>query len=216
MRKSYLYSIIVLTMLAAGVYSCKKINGIDNSQVIETPYSLFFSDTAGTLYKTNDGINYKVLFNPDGFECTSIITSAENVLWAKRNIYLSVNNGTNFNHAYDSLRTFTKASCNGVPLHLNQSMMIDIPDWNLIYSVTSLVHNLPGSSDYLGVEFSNNHGIRGSWGTEGSYDTNGRTGVLPVRMLSYTRLANGVLCGLALDEDSVHFRNFYKSCATCL
>jgi hypothetical protein len=215
MRKSYLHSIIFLTILVAGFYSCKKINGIDNSQVIETPYSLFFSDTAGTLFKTNDGINYKILFNPDGFECTSIITSAENVLWAKRNIYVSVNNGTNFNHAYDSLRTFTRVSCNGVPMHLNQSMMIDLPDWNMIYSITNLVHNPPTTVDYLGAEFSNNHGIRGSWGTEGSYDTGGRTGQLPVRMLSYTRLVNGVLCGLALDPDSVHFRNFYKTCAGC-
>jgi hypothetical protein len=133
-------------------------------------------------------------------------------LLAKRNIYVSVNDGTNFNHAYDSLQSISRRACNGLAIDLNQSMMIDIPRWNLIYSVTSIVHN-PGAGivDYLGAEFSNNHGIRGSWGTDGSYDTHGRTGAMPVRMMSYTMLTSDVLCALALDPDNIHFRNFYKS-----
>ena len=61
MRKSFLY--VTLGFVAAAfatIYGCtKKVNGINNDQVIETPYGLFFSDTAGTLFVTNDGKQLK-------------------------------------------------------------------------------------------------------------------------------------------------------------
>ena len=225
MRKSHLYCTIALAALITGFYGCKKtVKGIDNSTVIETPYSLYYSDTSGNLYVTNDGINHKEVFSADGFPNRALCVSGNNILFAKSNLYVSLNNGLNFNHAFDSLLWVQRSTCNGVGFNLNQSMLIDLPDWNKVYTVTGIVHN-PGNkvADYLGVEYSNNHGVRGSFITEASYDTNGRTGLLPVSMVSYTRLTNGVLAGLAINRhadatgvvDTSQMRNFYKACSDC-
>lgn len=223
MQRSSLYCIIIfVTALLTGLYSCKKVNGINNNTVIETPYSLYFSDTSGILYNSNDGISRTTIFPADGAPSRALCVSGNNILWAKKLMLFSSNNGLNFNHSFDSLQSISRVACNGITFYLNQSMVIDMPDWNQVYSVSNVVHN-PGAGilDYLGVEISNNHGVPGSWYSDGSYDTNGRVGFLPVNMISYTRLANGVLAGLALNRnpapvtgilDTVHCRNFYKTC----
>lgn len=226
MRRSYLYCTVALVALVAGFYSCKKtVKGIDNSNVIATPYTLYYSDTSGNLYKTNDGTSHSEVFSADGFPCRSLCVSGNNILFAKTNLYVSQNNGVNFNHAFDSLLWINRTTCNGTAFNLNQSMMIELSDWNRIYTVSGVVHDPANNvADYLGVEYSSNHGIRGSFISEASYDTNGRTGLLPVSMVSYTRLANGVLAGLAINRhadgstgivDTSQMRNFYKACADC-
>ncbi len=226
MRKPYLYcTLILFTALLTLIYGCKKVNGINNNTVIETPYSLYFSDTAGILYNSNDGISHNVVFPTDGFPCRAICTSGTNILWAKQDLFASTNNGVNFNHTFDSLQWVSIPPCVGItPLNLNQSMIIDIPAWGRVYTVTNKVHYQPaGIVDYLGVEYSNNHGVPGSWVNEATYDTAGGVGLLPVKMYSYTMLTNGVLCGLAksnyfdpttLIGDTTHLRNFYKACGT--
>ena len=69
MRKSSLYLMAGLSIaIIISLYSCtKKFDGVNNDMVVETPYSLYFSDTAGALYNTNDGKTVKVLVKPDGF-----------------------------------------------------------------------------------------------------------------------------------------------------
>ena len=225
MRRSSLYCIVLLAMLLPGFFGCKKnLNAFNNNTVIETPYTLYYTDTSGNLYSTNDGLSHKLVFPADGYPCRAICTSGFNILLAKNNLYLSVNNGVNFNHSFDSLQSISRSSvCNPTTFNLNQSMLIDIPEWNKVYTVTNVAHNpTAGSADYLGVEYSNNHGVRGSFITEASYDTNGRTGLLPVSMVSYTRLVNGVLAGIAINRysvggstDTAHARNFYKECSDC-
>ncbi len=222
MQKSYLYcKLVLIAAVVTGFYGCKRVNGINNNTVIETPYSLYFSDTSGILYNSNDGINRVTIFPADGSPSRAICISGNNILWAKKLLLYSLNNGKAFNHAFDSLQSITRTACNGLLLNHNQSMIIDIPDWNRVFTVTGVVHNPPGGVyDYLGVEYSNNHGVPGSWACDGSYDTNGRVGYMPVNMISYTRLSNGVLAGLALNRnlnssgvlDTIHFRNFYKTC----
>ncbi len=214
MRKSSLYVTIALFLaIFISLYSCtKKVNGINNDQVIETPYSLFFSDTSGALYNSNDGKTIqRTLFKGDGFPCRAICVAHDNILWAKTNLYYSTNNGVNFNHSYDSLTSFPFITCNGLALNLNQSMMINIPDWNMIFTCA----NYPSTSEnYLGVVYSLYSGTQGTWWTD-LLDTLGNAGAYgaepyTINMTSYTLLKAGVLCGY----DAVHNRNFYRTKTT--
>ncbi len=237
MRKSSLYYTLgLLTVLVAGIYSCKKVNGINNNTVIETPYSLYFFDTSGTLFVTNDGKTVKpVVFPPDGKPSRSLITSGDNILWAKNNLYVSNNNGQNFNLTYDSLASISifdnngtgSVAVNGLSIDFNQSMLINLPTWgNRVY--TTSISKSP--NNYLGLAFSDNNGDIATWNLEASYDTNAigqppTIGILPVRMTSLTQLANGYVCGLAYEPAGVitattlahkirYVRNFYKTAKT--
>jgi hypothetical protein len=213
MQKLSLYSIIAsIALLITVLYGCtKKMNGIDNSQIIETPYSLYFSDTAGALYNSNDGKTIqKIVFKADGVPCRAICTINNNLLWAKNNLYISMNNGKNFNHAFDSLAYYRGYACNGLYIDLNQSMIINIPSWNESFTVTNDID----PNNFLGVVFSLNYdGILGSWwldipdslgqmGNYGDADPN-----YLIRMTSFTYMPNGVLAGY----DAHSNRNFYRT-----
>lgn len=213
MRRSPLFFIMGIVVLLASVMTgCKRTTAIDNNNVIQTPFSLLFCDTSGGLYNTNDGRNFNgVLFPPDGRGCRAIAVSGNNIHWAKTHLYYSNNNGRNFNYAYDSLSTFPTLNCEKQAINTNQSMLINIPSWgNRIYSISEA--NDP-SRNWLGVIYSDNFGNPGTWALDGFYDTV-NVGKLPVRMKSFTQLADGTLCGLAYsgpaDNDNVHHRNFVK------
>jgi hypothetical protein len=196
--------------ILASLHSCtKKVSGIDNNQVIETPFSLFFSDTAGALYSSNDGKTIRsTLFHADGYPSYAICVANNNLLWGKNALFLSGNNGVNFNHAFDSFGHYPGVACNGFPINVNQSMMIDIPDWNRVYTVSFE----PWAGNYLGLRFSLSSGQQGTWWTEGRPDTEGNCGnygdePYTITMTSLTMLKNGVLCGY----DGMHNREFYKT-----
>ncbi len=224
MKKSSLYAAaVLLAIIAVAAYSCKKINAINNQNVIETPFSLYFCDTSGTLFLTNDGKKISpVIFPPDGKPCRALITSGNNILWAKDSLYFSTNEGTNFNHSYDSLYWKPDTAINGVAINLNQSMLINIPSWgNRVYASSRASSMLDGSTlypSYLGLVYSDQNGAIGTWHFENSYDTT-HVGILPVKMYSFTQLANGYLCGLAFENKRLpapgaynlrYARNFYK------
>ena len=237
MKKSSLYyGLGVFTLLLLmGIYSCRKTNAIENNTVVETPYSLYFSDTAGTLFVTNDGKVAKVVFTPDGKTCRSVVTSSTNILWAKDNLYFSSNNGQNFNHAFDSLNTSSNynvggkpsVAINGLPIDFNQTMIINLPTWgNRDYAICP-TPTIAGGTNWLGLVHSDANGAPGSWGLDGynSYTVAGtvvsHVGKLPVRMTSFTQLTNGYLCGLAFEYGPQisayaitnhirYVRNFYK------
>ena len=225
MKKSSLYIIAVLVALTAvTVYSCKKINGINNNTVVETPYSLYFSDTSGTLFLTTDGKNRTLIFPPDGKPCRSLITSGGNILWAKDSLYFSSNNGVNFNHSYDSLYwTSDMSVVKNLPVYLNQSMMNNLPSWgNRVYTASRAIAMNTSTGvlpNLMGLVYSDLNGTLGSWNFENSYDTTtgfGVTGLLPVYMYSYTQLKNGYLCALAFEAPGTmsgtrrYERNFCK------
>lgn len=216
MRKSFLFLTLGFVAVAlVTIHSCtKRVNGINNDQVIETPYSLYFSDTAGTLYSTNDGKTAKIIFKADGYPCRAICTDNGNVLWAKRHLYYSTN-GKNFNHSYDSLTSYNFMACNGLWLNLNQSMIIDIPSWSKSFTCS----DYPATSEnYLGI-VCNTHqaGKIGYWWPElpdtpvfaGDPITIGNVGAPPytIRVTSLTLLKNGVLCGY----DGRNNRNFFRT-----
>ena len=198
MQKSSLYLTAALLVGACALlYSCKKVNGIDNNQVIETPYSLFFADTAGAMYKSNDGLTFEKTFPADGFPSRALITSGNYLLWCKTNLYYSGNNGLNFNNAFDSLQYaaniapwFTHAY-NGFPIDLNESMIINVPgNPDFVYACSDVVHNPPLSTNYLGIEYNNNNGVRGNWSPDNGYDTTvGHAGKMPVQMISFCAFA---------------------------
>lgn len=108
LSRNLLLSVFASVVLAAvSLSSCRKENGIDNNQVIQTPYSLFVSDSAGGLKVTNDGETYREIFRPDGLTDRGILTSGSNVLWAKNRVYLSQNNEA-FNPTFNTLDTSVK------------------------------------------------------------------------------------------------------------
>jgi len=202
---------LVLALLLWGAWGCtKKMSGVNNNQVIETPYTLFFADSAGGLYKTNDAKTVQTLFKADGFPSKAICVSGTNLLWVKNvSIYISTNNGVNFNHTFDSAGYYPSAACNGFPLDLNQSMALDVPAWNRVYFVST---EGPATNNYMGVRYSLYDGAPGTWYTDGRPDTNGAAGQYgsapyTISITSLTQLTNGVLCGY----DTWNNRNFYKT-----
>lgn len=213
MKKSSLfYTGCLLVLITAIMYSCRRTTGIDNSNVIQTPFSLYFSDTAGALYNTNDGRNYNTaVYPPDGKGCRSLAVCNDNVLWAKTHLYVSTNNGKNFNLTHDTVSSYPDVTCNGLGIDLNQSLLVVLPKWDNRVYVTSDNDN-PGKN-WLGLANSDNSGNIRTWAFDGSYDTD-QVGKLPVRMKSVTMLNDGTLCGLAYsgheENDQKHHRNFIK------
>ena len=225
------YTLGLFALLLTGMYSCKKVNGINNNVVVETPYSLYFSDTAGTVYVSTDGKTASIIFSADAKPCRSVITSASNILFAKNNLYVSNNNGVNFNITYDSLITSGEVdhnsapgspapgayAINGLPIDFNQTMLVNISNWNnRVYACTD--HYLVSDTfNSLGLVHNDLNGDLGAWYTE-PFDTNSTSnptvGPLPVRMTSLTQLTNGYVCGLAygynLGAPLRYVRNFYK------
>ncbi len=221
----YIKILVVAAMVTVLYSNCKKPSGIDNGNVIETPYSLYFVDTQGAVYKTNDGMAFNKVFNPDGFPAKAIITSGEAVLLCKNNIYSSIDNGHNFNHAYDSLQSVANLpgmsyALNNLPIDCNQSMIIEVPgdskSPSFVYACTD-APNTGGTSNYLGVAYNNNHGLRPNWSLDNGYDTTpGNMAPLPVKMVSFMLMKNGTLVGLALNDNTAaggltSFRNFINT-----
>ena len=214
MSKSSLFFTATLFLLVTGIFSnCKKpTNTINNGQVVETPYSLYFTDTAGGLYHSVDGKNFTVVFSPDGNPSRSIVTSGSNILWAKSvvngatkgNLYYSTNNGLNFNHSYDSLysiRFKQWTNTKGDTIDLNQTMLFDAPAWAHDY-VSS---GDPEPANYLGFDWSANFGILGSWVPENLYDTVEVTNP-HAQITSFTQLADGTMIAF----DGLGQRLFYR------
>jgi len=224
MQKSFIIRFsIIAALISVSFFNCKKISGIDNGNIIETPYSLYFSDSSGALYKSNDGTSFNRVFSPDGFPARALMTCGDYVLWCKENIYISADNGDNFSHAFDSLQSLTgfpsvfQYDVNGRHMDLNQSMLAYCPGSpGFVYATTNSPHSI-AMPDYVGVAYNNNYGKQGNWSIDNGYDTiPGNVGSMPVRMVSFALMPNGTLAGLAIADDPVlpdytSFRNFYNN-----
>src|SRR5690606_5567288 len=121
---------------------CKKSEGIDNNNVIRTPYSLYFSDVNGALHNTNDGSRFKFVFQGDGYVPRAVATSGTNILWIKRNLHLSTNNGSNFNPSNYNVPDQVRGS----------SILLDAPDHGRVYMIST-------SAGGNGIEYSEDNGI---------------------------------------------------------
>lgn len=173
MQKGILPSIFTSALLLCiALMGCKKENslGIDNDQVIKTPYSLYMADSSGAVVHTNDGVHFGDLFPPDGYSPTLLLVSGDNLMMMKDNLHLSVNGSHNFNPVY---------------LHANkfpwQTMAYDYPEHERIY-ITSL--------EEKGISFSNDHGL--TWQSDTDWVNDNE---LPAsfEISSFSGLANGKL-----------------------
>ena len=203
MQKRSLY-FLLLTLMVAGLYSCaKKSNTINDGQVIATPYALFFTDTAGGVYSSNDGktIN-RTAFAADGYPARAITTINNNLLVVKPNLYVNVNNSINFNLGNNTLSQFVHQCANGEVRGMDQTMVCSVPSWNHVYVASAD----PSSQNYFGIAWSDADGIVGSWHPENYYDTLGILNTLNIHVNSFTVLKNGTL--IAHDTGN---RMFYRT-----
>ncbi len=176
--------VLLLAAIAAG--GCRKENGIDNNQVIQKPYSLFFSDSAGGLYITNNGETYKEFFKTDGTTDRSLLVVGNNILWAKNNLYLSEKMDA-FNPVYDRLPKPADVSW--------PSMIYYSPTHQRVYTA---------SRSTTGIAYSEDQGK--TW----TADTmlGGTLAQLP--LTSFAELENGLLFGF----DNTGRRTGFRTAAT--
>lgn len=169
MRIRNLLSLASAAVLLAAIStsSCRKENGIDNNQVIQKPYSLFASDSAGGLYITNNGENYREFFKTDGVMDRGILVAGSNVLWAKSSLYLSEKNNA-FNVTFDKL-PFTN----------------DAPWASLMYYSQGHGRVYVASRGTTGIDLSDNFGK--TWIADSMVQG------APLRVSSFTELSNGIL-----------------------
>jgi hypothetical protein len=188
MRKPFLfYSLAVMALASVVLTGCnKRVNGIDNEDGIQTPYSLYFSDSSGSLYNTNDGdLIKKTVFPSDGYPSRAFaITGTNHMVWVKANAHYSGNSGQNFNPTF--LRTH--------PLSYNQSGLLYAKDQERVY-ITSIDGN--------GIAYNDKNGEPQQWQMDTNWDP---TISGPVSVTSLAQLNNGVICGY----DAINYRMFVK------
>jgi hypothetical protein len=178
MRKNYaLYQFaFVAALIAIFSTSCTKNNGIDNNNIIRTPYTLYVSDSMGTMYHTNDGVNYTaVVFSTDGYIPRSIVISDTNLLWVKNNLYFTRNSGMNFNPSTGTFADSVQHPGNDfmvTPYAHWQSMMYQVEDQNRLYC--SAV-NTNMAQDSFGVVYNDSNGLVGRWKWDVMWDSAGAT-----------------------------------------
>jgi hypothetical protein len=170
--------------MAAIFASCNKDNGINNISVIATPYTLYFCDTNGALWNTNDGVYFKPsIFPSDGVYSHAIMAEdSQNLIWIKDfTVFLSTNNGQNFNPTY----SYADPS-------LDQTQIIYMRDWKRLYIASAI--NGVGNS---GIVYNWSNGRKPAWRND--TDMIGpAAGTFHVS--SYTQLKNGSL--IAFDKTS--------------
>ncbi len=173
------YPLLLLLIAALAVSSCRKENGIDNNKVVLTPYGVFFGDKVGLLQNTNDGLSYRT-FNSlkgDGAIMRSIIVSAENIILIKKNLFVSDNNGLDFNQGKGSAVN---------PTANWASMILDVPGFGTAPPRIYLASTVPN-----GVQYSEDHGV--TWTQESTTSWGSITGA---NVSSFAYTPNGFLFGM--------------------
>lgn len=191
MRKSYLFILSSVVILAAGMASCKKENGIDNDNVLKKPYSLYIGDDMGSVLNTNTGDSFKTIFMPDGFATRAIITSGHNILFVKGNVHMSDDNGRNFNLSDTSVNFFY--------LGLDGLLGIKNIQWqSIIWNATD--------HDRIYLAIRNNKGIKVSRDTGKTWqvDTLWDEGIGNDMVTSITQLKNGTMFAYNVTNDSLY------------
>jgi hypothetical protein len=190
---SVVYKLAAVALLAFTAQGCKKrMNGIDNNQIVSKPYSLFIADSSGRLEFTNDGKLFKTAFGAQGVNHVRSMTfSKNNFIWVlTHNAHVAEDKelfgGDNFN--------FNPINLGVTPLATWQSMMLDVPDHGRVY--------LAGNSGF-GVIYSDSNGKRNSWKVDGNFASNIAA---PVTITSFTQLKDGTLIGY----DHINNRIFNK------
>lgn len=202
-NKLYALQIIILVSLILAVASCtKKSNGYSNGQVLITPYTLYFSDTNGAIYHSNDGKNSTVVVVADGVPCKALCTSGNNLLYIKSKAYMSADNGMDFNHSYDSILSYPQTAINGITVDENQTMIINSAAYGHMYLTSSAF----SADNILGFVWSIQNGVKDSWYFENYYDTIEFAHNRNNNVTSFTELSSGVM----VAYDAIHNRVFHR------
>lgn len=128
-RLNIAYTIGCLAVVAASLQGCvKRVENLDNLNVITKPYSLITGSEAGLLYTTNDGELFDLLNSSDDVPVAALGTTGKYILMVKPN-----NNrlfaddggeGRNGNHNFNTVF----ADLN--PAAFGNTQMINMPEYN--------------------------------------------------------------------------------------
>jgi hypothetical protein len=225
MRKLYLnYILVFFALIAAAFQSCNKhVDGIDNNVVVETPYTLYYADTAGVLYNTNDGTTIdKILFPADGYASRALCTSGTDILWVKYDLHLSSNNGINFNTAnYLMIPSSSGNYFNINDSSYNQTLILNAQDEGRVYITTDPNGNNTftlGGKLYIrgmGIAYSEQNGNATTWYVDTDYDnalnvTSGSVVQTNINVTTLTELTSNTI----IAYDPFHNRVFSKDSKT--
>lgn len=123
-NRKVIYKMAIASAMTIAFIGCKpKYSEIDNNQVISKPYVLYAGDSAGNIYKSNDGFNYEQIILSDNYPAYSVVTSGENLLFIKKNVHYVVNP-----HGVTSSNPTLPLPAG--PAGYDRSIMINIPQWN--------------------------------------------------------------------------------------
>ncbi len=100
------YLVWICLIIVVGFSACEKINQIDNTGVVRTPYVMYLGGLLGDVHKTNDDKFYSPLHYFDDVAVRQIITADTNILYLKGNCYVSDDNGRAFNVSNTNARPY--------------------------------------------------------------------------------------------------------------
>lgn len=195
LKKQHFYKLIFISTLLFVVNTgCQKNNGIDNNSIVKTPYTMYAADSAGTLYNTNDGISYKsISFFTDGYASRSLIISDSNLIWVKKNAYVSTPYIRNFNWTIQVN-----------PNALWQPMQLEAADQNRNFiSFVDLDPTHTGRVYGNGIAYSDSNGDISRWHPDTTWDTLVGT----INITSFQELRNGTL----VCYDHINHRFFVRA-----
>lgn len=98
--------VLFLGMMAFGLFGCKKINQVDNSGTVKSPYVLYVGGYYGTLHKTNDALYFNTLFPTDHSTVRQVLAADTMLLYLKENFYFSRNEGGAFKESNNHTNLF--------------------------------------------------------------------------------------------------------------
>ncbi len=190
MRKPYLSIVLFLLAVSTVAFdSCNKRVGLEsNGDELAIPYSVYFSDSAGILYNSNNGdLIKKLLFPADGYPSRALaVTGPSHLVWVKKNAHYTMDNGETFGPTYFNVN----------PAAYNQSGLLYARDQERVYIA---------SDQGFGVAYNEKNGQSGEWQLEPASNwDNTITG--SVSITSYTQLSNGEIYAY----DDINNRLFKK------
>lgn len=183
-----MFGLVICALFVAAFEGCNKKDEISNDAILKKPFSLYVGAQNGSVYLVNSMDTGTLVFPIDGFPIHAMLTSGKNILFAKGNLFLSDNNGVNFNLTYNK----TNPVYLGLPIFYPwPSLMIDAVGHGRIY-----VSSIEGK----GIVYSEDNGK--NWQIDAGWDG----GVAGGGITSFAQLKNGTLFAHAILTDSLYRR----------
>ncbi len=185
-------SVAFLGMLAFAMQSCNKKNGIENDTILKKPFAIYVADANGSLYLVNSVDTGSLIFPTDGFSARAILVAKDNILFVKSNVFLSEDEGDNFNVTYLKSFNFSFPSLNTQSYKTWQPIIHYAADQERIYLA---------SIEGKGIVFSDDYGKK--WTVDTSFDMD----VIAGNISSFAQLKNNLLFSYSFVQDSLYRRD---------